>query len=215
MILLVKFYFYFFLYFFIICSYRLLEYYVHFIYNYLLVMHISLVIISYVLFFILFINQLRNFIHRNLYLEINSFFSLMGIYYSTLTIFIGTLWAFSIWKSLLFFDSRIFFILLLILYFIINIFLSYLSFYYRFLFFFFLITNLFLLRIKNNWSSQIHQTNSFFFFIYNLPIVDSYYASIFFSVIILYTLYLLYLVNIFSLFKTIQLKNILDYVYNK
>lgn len=184
--LFIKCYLYLFLCFFIFFTYFLASYYDNFVYNYLLIIHISLIITSYILFFISLILNIYS-LYITINLNINNFLSILGIYYSLLTITIGSLWAFSIWKSFLFYDIRILLIILLFLYFYTNLHIFTINLYYKILFFFFCIVHLLLFRIKNNWSSQIHQSNSFLFFLYHLPIIDSYYFSISIILIISYT----------------------------
>lgn len=181
-------YFLFSFYFLLLFLYNTTDYYIHFIYNYSLYLHISLILISYLLFLLLFIQYLLLYCSINIQLISSSY---LGIIFTFYTLIIGILWGYSIWKTFTFFDIRILFILSLFLFYIFDYFIPLFNNKYKSFLFFILFSHFFILKIKMNWSSQIHQSNSFFSFFYHLPLIDVFSLFSLFSFIFNYILLLI------------------------
>lgn len=163
------------------------DYYSKFIYNYILYLHISFIIISYILFFFVFILYI-NYIYRLYIFNIN--ISSIGIFSTFYTLFIGIIWGYSIWKTFTIFDIRILFIFVLFIYFLFDYSFPFFNTKYKIFLFFIIFIHFFILKIKINWTSQIHQSNSFFNFFSHLPLLDIFFFLLLFFCLLFFFIYI-------------------------
>lgn len=163
------------------------DYYSKFMYNYILYLHIAFIFISYILFFVLFFIYI-SYIYSSNFIKTN--ISSIGVFSTFYTLFVGIIWGYSIWKTFTIFDLRILFIFILFLYFIFDYFSPLFNFKYKTFLYFIMFIHFFILKIKINWTSQIHQSNSFFNFFSHLPLLDIFFFLLLFICVFTYFLYI-------------------------
>jgi len=115
--------------------------------------------------------------------------SLIGIFSTFYTLFIGIIWGYSIWKTFLFFDLRILFIFILFLFYLFDFLFNNINIKYKLFLFLIIFIHFFIIKIKMNWLSQIHQSNTFFNFFSHLPLSDIFFFSLLFMVLSFFLFY--------------------------
>lgn len=174
--------------------------YYHGLFINILPIHISIAWTTYLIFFIFFINICINSIYKNeaIFNILYFYTTISGFIYSFLTLVTGMLWSFNLWGSFLSLDIKIYLIIILMLFFGINIYLYYLKMdsskirFFSFLFF----MHFPLFKYNLYWYNSLHQPFSINMFVFYMDSLNFFiiYIYIILNLIIIF-LFLLFIIN--------------------